>query len=160
MAGSNHERVLAAEWLVVMGVQTLDALSGADSGSFALPDPSRYFASMVVFLMLAAAAMFGDKPGRLAAAFGGVAGLGILLYKGHNTQPPVIGALNYFDKLMKGGPAGSPSSSGVQNPSTAPGFGSVPATGKTPGYNFAPVPAPVNPTGGTSAVAPGGFQGR
>jgi hypothetical protein len=115
MPGSTHERILAAEWLAVMAVETLDALSGADTGSFALPDPSRYFATMVVFLMLAAAAMFGEQPGKLAAAFGGVAGLAIILSPGKEKQAPVVGMLNYFDKLLAGGGSGGPP---VVNPST------------------------------------------
>lgn len=138
MAGSKYERVLAAEWLVVMGTETLDALSGADTGTFSLPDPSRYFATMVVFLMLAAAAMFGERPGKLAAAFGGVAGLAILLSPGKNNQPPVIGALNYFDKLMSAGPAGSPSAPGEGNVPAGPLNTSVPATSTTPGFDVAP----------------------
>jgi hypothetical protein len=104
MAGSNHERILAAEWLAVMGTQTLDALSSS-SGGFALPDPSRYFATMVVFVMLAMVAMFGEKPGKLAAAFGGVAALAIVVAPGKNGgKSPVVGALGYFSSLMKSGP--------------------------------------------------------
>lgn len=113
MAGSHWERILAAEWLVVFGTETLDALSGADSGKFALPDPSRYFATMVVFLMLAAGAMFGDKAGKLAAAMGGVAGLAILMAPGKNGKSPVLGALAYFDKLTGGGPQGPGGEGGV-----------------------------------------------
>jgi hypothetical protein len=114
MAGSNHERILAAEWLAVMGTQTLNALASSQSG-FALPDPSRYFATMVVYLMLAAVAMFGEKPGHLAAAFGGVAALAIAAAPGKNGKSPVVGALGYFSKLMKSGPnipATTPISSG------------------------------------------------
>lgn len=118
MAGSNHERVLAAEWLVVMAIETLDALSGAGGGKFKLPNPSRYFATMVVYLMLAGAAMFGENAGRLAAAFGGVAALTITLIpvKG---QAPIIGALNYFDQLMGGTPTQTISGITTQNTGTA-----------------------------------------
>ena len=119
MPGSTHERILAAEWLAVMAVETLDALAGADSGSFALPDPARYFATMVVFLMLAAAAMFGEQPGKLAAAFGGVAGLAIVLSPGKEKQAPVVGMLNYFSKLMAGGGPATPAPSSTSTTSPA-----------------------------------------
>jgi hypothetical protein len=105
VAGSNHERILAAEWLAVMSVQTLNALAASSSSGFGLPDPSRYFATMVVYLMLAAVAMFGDKPGQLAAAFGGVAALTIVAAPGKNgTKKPILGALDYFAKLEANGP--------------------------------------------------------
>ena len=118
MAGSNYERILAAEWLVVMATETLDALSQASETQFALPTPSVYFATMVVYLMLAAVAMFGERPGRLAAAFGGVAGLAILLAPtSKGKRSPVVGALGYFAQLMKSGPnmagpAGAPPPAG------------------------------------------------
>ena len=87
MPGSTHERILAAEWLAVMAVETLDALSGADSA------PSRSRPGAVLrhhggVLMLAAAAMFGEQPGKLAAAFGGVAGLAIVFPRARRSRRP------------------------------------------------------------------------
>jgi hypothetical protein len=106
MAGSNYERILAAEWLVVMAAETLDSLSGTAGGApFSLPDPSKYFATMVVFLMLSAVAMFGESAGKLAAAFGGVAGAAILLTPSSNGKSPVVGAVTYFGDLFAGGPS-------------------------------------------------------
>lgn len=105
MAGSQHERVLAAEWLVLMGVETMDALANSSGGKFKLPSPSRYFAAMVVFLMLAGVAMFGTKAGRLASAFGGVATLAIVAAPGAKGKTsPVLGALKYIDGLLKSPP--------------------------------------------------------
>lgn len=130
---SQGEKLLAAELVVVMGVQTADALSGAYTGKFSLPQPSRYFATIVVFLMLSAAALFGEKPGRLAAAFGGVAALGIMLSPSKATgQPVIISALNYFDQMIEG------QSYAVANPQT-------PSSG----------PLPLTPSG-TVAAAPAG----
>lgn len=145
MAGSQWERILAAEWLVVFSTETFDALSGAGNGKFSLPDPSRYFATMVVFLMLSAAAMFGDKAGKLAAAMGGVAGLTILMAPGKNGKSPVVGALAYFDKMMGGGP------SGPINPATG-----LPWPQGTPATNS----SGINQYGGTATNAqglPGGY---
>jgi hypothetical protein len=105
MAGSNYERILAAEWLAVMATETLDSFAGSAGGAaFALPDPSKYFATMVVFLMLAAVAMFGEKPGKLAAAFGGVAALAIVLTPNKGGKSPVVGAVTYFSELTARGP--------------------------------------------------------
>jgi hypothetical protein len=109
MAGSPQERVLAAELLVVMGVETADALSGAYTGSFSLPSPSRYFATVVVYLMLAGMAMFGEKPARLATSFGGVAALAILIaptkasVAANKPQAVVVSALNYFAQMISAG---------------------------------------------------------
>lgn len=123
---SNYEKVLAAEWLVVMGVETADAFGNSRGDRLVLPSPSRYFATMVVFLALAGVAMFGESPAKLAAAFGGVAGLTILLTPvggaslapGAKNAPlkpgakvgqaPVIGALKYISGLMSSGSRGAP----------------------------------------------------
>jgi hypothetical protein len=103
MAGTPQERILAAELIVVMGVETADALSGAYTGKFSLPAPNRYFATLVAYLMLAAAALFGEKPAKLAAALGGVAALTILLSPSKVTGKPVaLSALNYFDQMISG----------------------------------------------------------
>lgn len=135
MAGTVHERVLAAEMLVVMSAQTADALSGASGGTFSLPDPSRYFAAIIVYASLAAVAMFGEKPGRLAGAFGGVAALAILLAptkaskaSGKNT-PLIMSVLNYANQIMSGGVGGvggtGSGSSGSSSSSTPPVAGTI-----------------------------------
>ncbi len=99
-----YERLLAGEMIAVMGTQTFDALSGADTGKFKLPDPSRYFATVVVFTILAGVSLFGDKLGRLAATFGGVAALGIIMTPSKTTgKAPVTGALAYFAQIIGGG---------------------------------------------------------
>jgi hypothetical protein len=135
MAGSVHERILAAEMVAVMGIETADALYSSTGGSFALPSPSQYFATMVVYAMLAGVAMFGEKPGRLAGAFGGVAALAILLAPRKGGKPPfIIGALDYFNSLMTGGTLGQ------QND-----FNTA-ASGGGPSGDTA-----VNPTGGAKA---------
>lgn len=104
MAGSHYERVLGAEWVAMMTIQTADALAGSGSG-FALPNPARYFATMIVFLSLAGVAMFGEKPGRLAAAFGGVALLAFSLAPTKKGGKPVIlRAIDYFTALLNAPP--------------------------------------------------------
>ena len=144
MAGTVHERVLAAEMLVVLGAQTADALSGAypsgptstgtdatsnQSTGAKLPDPGRYFAAVVVYLSLAAVAMFGEKPGRLAGAFGGVAALAILLAPTKASKaagkpsPLIMSVLNYANQIMSGGVGGvgtGGSGTGASTPTTGP----------------------------------------
>lgn len=108
MAGTIHEKALAAEVIGVLVVETADALSGANTGTFKLPDPSRYFATVIVFMMLAGAAMFGEKPGKLAATFGGVAAIGMIATPSKATgRAPVMGLLAYFNQLWTGGVQGS-----------------------------------------------------
>ena len=155
MAGTVHERVLAAEMVTVMAIETADALYGTSGGQFSLPSPSQYFATMIVYGMLAAVAMFGEKPGRLAGAFGGVAALAILLAPGKNGKPPVvIGALDYFNSIMTGGTLG-PGSSGSGSGSSAPVIGSSNTAnpGQAPG-----TPAPIQSVG-PPAGAPSGTYG-
>ena len=153
MAGSTHERILAAEWLVVMGTETLDALSQITDGqTFALPTPSVYFATMVVYLMLAAVAMFGERPGRLAAAFGGVAGLAILLAPtAKGKRSPVVGALGYFDQLLKSGP-NIPPSAAASGPSPS-------AAGSGKGGSSAPLTGAANAAASAGDAITGGLAG-
>ena len=89
MASTHGEKLLAAEWLGVVALLTGDALGQSSGGSkITLPQPSRYFASMVVYLMLAALAAAGEKTARLAGALGGVALLTIALAPSDITKPP------------------------------------------------------------------------
>jgi hypothetical protein len=112
---SGYERILGAEVIVVMGVETADALfasSGKDK--FKLPDPSVYFATLVAYMVLAGVAMFGEKAGRLAASLGGVVGLAILLTptaaskQAGKPQPLAISLLDYFNSLIASGPSQAP----------------------------------------------------
>lgn len=121
MAGSQYEKVIAAEWLVVMAVQTADALNNSAGGSkLKLPQPARYVATMLVYLSLAAVAMFGDRPGKLAAAFGGVAAIGIVVMPGPGgKQPPILAMLGYVNNLV-GGTQQSTQASAPANAGTAP----------------------------------------
>lgn len=88
------ERTLAVEWLAVMLVETGDALahpkqrytSAARRKITGLPYPSRYFATMVVYLMLAAGAAFSERFGKVMTALGGLVALTIVL------APPTIKA--------------------------------------------------------------------
>jgi len=138
MAGGPYERLLAAEMLTVMGAETLDSLSGASTGSFNLPDPSRSFATVVVFMMLSGVAMFGEKAGKLAAQFGGVAALGMLMTPSKVTgRAPVAGMLAYFSQMIGGGGGQTPQagttvgSSGQAVPITTPGVAA--GAGANPG---------------------------
>jgi len=148
MAGSNYERILAAEWLVVMATETLDALGQSTETQFTLPTPSVYFATMVVYLMLAAVAMFGERPGRLAAAFGGVAGLAILIAPtSKGKRAPVVGALAYFAQLMKSGP-----NTQAPTSSTGTASASAPPSASSSG-------GPVAAAEGAAATAADAFSG-
>lgn len=153
---SSHERVLAAEWLAVMAIETLDALSGATTGKFKLPSPSRYFATMIVYLMLGAAAMFGEKPGKLAAAFGGVAALTIVAAPRKDGGPsPVLGALHWFSAITARGSLAAPHGTGQGTVPTATAGGApqiVTAQTQTP--VGAPPLAGFTPYGGLSASVP------
>ena len=80
---------------------------------------------------------------------------------GNNSFFALIDPFKPFTSAPKDGGGGTSSSSSASiNPATAPGFGNVAATATTPGLNFAPIPPVQQPTGGTSAKAPGGLQGR
>lgn len=82
---SAHERALAAEWLAVMIIETGDALAKhGKQGKRFLPQPSRYFATMVAYLLLAGVALFGDKAARVASALGALVALTIVM------APPTI----------------------------------------------------------------------
>jgi hypothetical protein len=109
-----------------MSVQTLDALSGdtvdPDTGKVqgsTLPDPSRYVATVIVFAMLAAAAMF-ESTAKLAAAFGGVAAVAIVVAPGAGGKtPPVVGALAWFNRMITGGSVAAPVSATPPTNATA-----------------------------------------
>lgn len=108
MAGSSYEKVLAAEWLAVMAIETGDALAKSGGKStLSLPNPAQYMATMIVFLSLAGVAMFGEHAGKLAAAFGGVAAIAILLVPmGKGKNSPLVGFLAYVNALMTGNAGG------------------------------------------------------
>lgn len=84
---SAAERQLALEWLGVLVVETGDALYHSSKKRFALPQPKRYFATMVAYLILAGVALFGERAGRVAAALGGLVALTILLAPATVRQP-------------------------------------------------------------------------
>ena len=64
------EKTLAIEWLVVMLIETGDNIAKARATGKASrwPSPQRYFATMVVYLMLAGAAAFGQGAAKVAAS--------------------------------------------------------------------------------------------
>lgn len=106
---SNYEKLIGAEWLAVMMIETGDALgTSGPSGKFNLPSPSRYFATMIVYLGLAGAAMFGDRIARGAAMFGGVAALAIAMAPNKKGGKPVIlSFIDYLTQMINGGSAGT-----------------------------------------------------
>lgn len=138
---TSAERIVAAEWLAVMVLLTADALAGVSvqstsltaityprgSGpppggwprsagpSKGLPSPDRYFAVMIVYLTLAALAMFG-RTARPAAAFGALVALAFVLAAPPGGQSPALGAIAYFDRLM-----GAPPPSSSSPTTTSPG---------------------------------------
>lgn len=169
MAGSPQERVLAAELMVVVGVQTADALSGAYTGKFSLPAPNRYFAAIVVYLMLAGMAMFGPRPARLAVSFGGLSALVIMLapsaasVKAGKPQSVLVSALSYLNQMITGGSIGATHSSPSTTPpstvgpiTVSPGAlapGQTGTAGVTPGVTDLPT-GTYNPTIGGKPINP------
>jgi hypothetical protein len=141
---SSGERLLGAEWVVVMLVQTGDAFGESTDEQFSLPQPSRYWASLVAYLMLAAFALFGDKASKLAGGLGAVAALAILLAPPDPTAPIaqgnyplIIRFLGWLSSMYSQGPAGPGQSTATTSPGLGPG-GSSPAPGST-------LPSPSNP---------------
>lgn len=105
---TSHERALAAEWLIVMVMETGDALAKhGKQGKRFLPQPSRYFATMVAYLMLAGVALFGEKAGKVAAALGALVALTIVMAPptirrkvGPTNEPLLVSFLGYLSKMM------------------------------------------------------------
>lgn len=115
---SQGERVLAAEWTVMVLVITGDAIGNGGTP----PAPSQYVATVVVYAMLAALSMFGSKASRLAGAFGGVAAIAILLAPGKGqSKPLVVRFFNWVTALMGGAfGGGAISGAGAGSGSSAP----------------------------------------
>ena len=140
MAVSHGERTLAAEWVALVLLITGDAIGEGLGGGKGLPNPSRYFASMVVFVMLAAFALAGEKAAKLASTLGGVALLAIALAPpdrtkaiGSGTRPLIVRFLAWLAAFVKTPPTlinpgqavTAPPSSAVGASGTGPGGGSV-----------------------------------
>jgi hypothetical protein len=158
MAVASGERLVAVEWIVVVLVQTGDALASPGRGPLGgikLPNPSRYIASMVAYLMLAALALFGPRAAKMAGAIGGVAALAILMAPAEKGgKPLILSFFNYVNALMVGGvisqpgqsqlpPAKGSSYSGPGYPVAAnQNYGNVPGLGNklpvTPGVGAQP----------------------
>lgn len=100
---SQYERLLAVEWIAVFAIETGDALYSSKEKKFSLPQPQRYFATMIAYLMLAGLALFGEGAAKVAAALGGVAALTIVLAPAtpakpvSKTNPSII--VNFFGWL-------------------------------------------------------------
>lgn len=150
MAGSRYERLLAAETLVVMGAQTVDALSGSGGQGFALPDPSRYFAALIVYISLAGVAMFGDKVGKVAAGLGGVAALAMLLAPTKRTGKPLAMSLvDFSTQITTGGFQGgageaAAAAAGPQPAGDVAASGAQSSTQAGPGFRYPNQPAGIN----------------
>ena len=155
---SRYEKALGAEWLVALVIETADALVGVGTpkwsggtkpaanptgSGFKLPNPSQYFATMIVFLMLAAASMFGEKPGKLAAAFGGVTVLGIAMVPSKVTGKPVILSLTaYVGQLLTGGSQGQAADTGGTGDYVPPNLPLGHLGGQAEGPLFPPITSP------------------
>lgn len=149
------EKLLAAELMVVLGVETMDALSGANTGTFSLPNPSQYFATLVVFLVLSGVAAFGEKPARLASAFGGLAALTILMAPtkaskaaGH-PEPLILSAFDYLTQIINGGTLGQQDTSSGTLPNI--GLGGVGAAVAGGAASLGGSTGGSNPTGGSNS---------
>jgi hypothetical protein len=73
------ERVLAAEFLVVVGLDKLYEIQQPGYTAAPLPTPQALTSTMFLFLILAAVAMFGPSAATLAAELGGLVLLAMLL---------------------------------------------------------------------------------
>jgi hypothetical protein len=155
MAGTPGERLIAAEWLAVMVVQTGDAFGESNNDQFTLPEPSRYWASIAAYLMLAGLALFGEGPARLAGALGGVAALAILLAPpqigepiSSTNQPLIVRFFGYLAKMYQTGPAG-------------PGSLAVNSAAQTAGQGVAAISKGAQAAVGSTtpgSLGPGGIQ--
>jgi hypothetical protein len=157
---THGEKVLALELLGFVAIQTGDALytSGQSGqkgqlGGPTLPNPSQYFAGLIVFTMLAAVAAFSERWGRFAGAFGGLALLALALRPNNSGgTPPVVGFLKWLAQMYQSPPA---------TLATPGGTGSVPA-GSTPvaGGGYVAPQGPLQSLGGAVAAVPtGGILG-
>src|SRR5580704_17341721 len=87
VAVSSGERLIGVEWVLVTLLQAGDAIAsggqtttnsqGVSVTAPKLPSPSRFFAAMIAYLMLAGAAMFGPNAAKVASRLGAVAALAI-----------------------------------------------------------------------------------
>jgi hypothetical protein len=155
------EKVLAMELLGFVLIQTGNAFYRAGAtgqkgalGGPLLPQPSQYFAGLIVFTTLAAAAAVSERLGRLAAAFGGLALLALALRPNNaGGTPPVVGFLRWLATMYQHPPA-----------TLASPVPPVPAGGLVPGPGGVvlgpPVVGGVGPGGGNVGGATlGGGQG-
>ena len=110
---ATHEKALAAEWLAVLLVETGDAFAahGEKGHKGFLPQPSRYFATMVAYLLLAGAALFGEKAGKVASALGALVALTILMAPptvkkpvSKTNQPLIISFFGYLASMFTNPP--------------------------------------------------------
>lgn len=147
---STHERALAAEWLIVMIVETGDAFAkhGKEGKRF-LPQPSRYFATMVGYLILAGVALFGEKAARVASALGALVALTIVMAPptirkkvGPTNEPLLVSFLGYLSAMMAR--PHKPTTEPLVTIATSP---SRPLISKSQGYKGTPKTS-VSPTRG------------
>ena len=109
---TTHEKALAAEWLAVMVIETGDAFARhGKKGQRFLPQPQRYFATMVAYLLLAGVALFGPRAGKVASALGALVALTILMAPptikkavGPTNEPLIVSFLGYLAKMFTNPP--------------------------------------------------------
>lgn len=112
------ERLLGGEWIAVLVVITGDQLgqnTPGGPGSFKLVNPSRYFATVVVYLFLAALALVNDRTAKFAATFGALV-MGVVLLTptnpgqpiGPGNRPLVVRFFNWLAALYQSGPTKPP----------------------------------------------------
>lgn len=127
MAVSSGERLIGVEWVLVTLLQAGDAIAsggqtttnaqGVSTTAPKLPSPSRFFAAMIAYLMLAGAAMFGPNAAKVASRLGAVAALAIALAPpvspkikpiGPGNQPLIIRFLNLLNSYLLAGAVSQP----------------------------------------------------
>jgi hypothetical protein len=179
VAVSQGERLVAIEWLTIVFVMTGDALASSQRGPQGgpkLPQPARYFAAMVAYLMLAGLSAFGPNAAKLASRLGGLAALAFLLAPPNPTQaigpgnrPLIMRFLAWLNAVEVGGfisqPAqaqtqsgiGSNGGTGVASPSGAGSSTALP--GAAPGSVISTGTLGLPGGGGPTQIFPAGPPG-
>lgn len=128
MAVSSGERLIGVEWVLITMLQAGDAIaSGGQKNaegvtSPKLPSPSRFFAAMIAYLMLAGVALFGPNAAKVASRLGALAALAMMLAPpdlskpiGQGNRPLIMRFLNLLNSYLIAGPITQPRQTPTQS---------------------------------------------